>query len=138
MLRYLSLLLFIGLVYGDNTDSGSLFVFLLIYVFIIIGMFVAKDKQKHEKKNIADDNYDSSNDKDEIKPIIGRVEKEYGKILGLEGRIKMRDIQKAYHDKMKKYHPDKVETMGEELKELAKKKTKKINEAYEYFKKKYD
>ena len=38
---------------------------------------------------------------------------------------------------MKEYHPDKVSNMAEELQELALKRTKEINEAYEYFKKKY-
>ena len=38
---------------------------------------------------------------------------------------------------MKEYHPDKVSNMAKELQELALKRTKEINEAYEYFKKKY-
>ena len=38
---------------------------------------------------------------------------------------------------MKEYHPDKVSSMAKELQELALKRTKEINEAYEYFKKKY-
>ena len=37
---------------------------------------------------------------------------------------------------MKEYHPDKVDNMGEKLKDLAEKESKMINEAYEYFKKK--
>jgi len=38
---------------------------------------------------------------------------------------------------MKEYHPDKISNMAEELQELALKRTKKINEAYEFFKKKH-
>jgi len=34
---------------------------------------------------------------------------------------------------MAKYHPDKVDTLGDELRELALKKTKDISEAYAYF-----
>lgn len=35
---------------------------------------------------------------------------------------------------MQSYHPDKVASLGDELKELAEKKTKDINEAYAYLK----
>jgi len=38
----------------------------------------------------------------------------------------------------KKYHPDKVASLGDEFKELAERKFKDINEAYEFFKEKYD
>ena len=65
-------------------------------------------------------------------------EEHYGKVLGLKGKIKVDDIQRAYHNKIKEYHPDKVAMMGDELKEMATQKTKEINEAYEYFKKKYN
>ena len=44
---------------------------------------------------------------------------------------------KAYRIKLKEYHPDKIATMADELKELALRRTKEINEAYKYFKEKY-
>jgi hypothetical protein len=65
------------------------------------------------------------------------TEKIYGKILGLKGKVGINDIDKAYRKIIKKYHPDKVAALGDELREIAEKQTKKINEAYEYFKKKY-
>ena len=66
-----------------------------------------------------------------------KTEKYFGELLGLRGKISMSDIHKAYRTKMKEYHPDKISNMAEELQELALKRTKEINEAYEYFKKKY-
>ena len=47
------------------------------------------------------------------------------------------DIEKRYRKIIKKYHPDKVAMMGDELQDLAEEKTKEIIEAYEYFKEKY-
>ena len=41
-------------------------------------------------------------------------------------------------DRHAKNHPDKVANLGEKLKELASKESKLINEAYEYFKNKYN
>ena len=64
-------------------------------------------------------------------------ENRYGKILDLRGKLNFDDIKKAYKEKMKQYHPDKVEMMGEELRELATKMTEEINEAYDYFKERY-
>ena len=92
-----------------------------------------------EKTNSSDYEYDDSSetspdednayDSDEVK---------FGRILELKGEVNKLDIHKAYKKKMKEYHPDKVSTMADELKNLALKRTKEINSAYEYFKKKYD
>ena len=39
---------------------------------------------------------------------------------------------------MKEYHPDKVSKLGSKLKKVAEEESKKINEAFEYFKDKYN
>ncbi len=44
------------------------------------------------------------------------------------------EIKKAYKSKILQYHPDKVENLGEEIKEVAKRKTLQINKAYELLK----
>ena len=46
------------------------------------------------------------------------------------------EIKTAFKNKMNEYHPDKVHNLGSELKELAKNKTIKINEAYKLLKSK--
>lgn len=45
------------------------------------------------------------------------------------------EIKSAYRDKVKKYHPDFVQNMGKEIRELAGKKIKEINLAFELIKK---
>jgi 5-methylcytosine-specific restriction protein A len=40
-------------------------------------------------------------------------------------------LRKAYLEMIKQYHPDKVNGMGTEIKEVAEKKTKEINDMYE-------
>lgn len=62
----------------------------------------------------------------------------FGKLFKLKGRVTKSQIRKTYIDLINKYHPDKVSNLGDELKELAERKTKLINIAYEYFKKKYN
>jgi hypothetical protein len=62
----------------------------------------------------------------------------YGKILGLSGKITKASVRKKYLELVAKYHPDKVFDLGEELKVLAEIKTKQINQAYDWLKKKHN
>jgi hypothetical protein len=64
--------------------------------------------------------------------------KYFGNLLGLTGRVSKSQVRKKYLDLVAKYHPDKVFDLGEELKILAEKKTKQLNLAYEWMKKKYN
>jgi len=95
-----------------------------------------ENQHKENNKEKSYSNYGSRKDKIR-KPEYVDKEKNMGKILGLKGKVTKNDIKKAWRDKSKEYHPDKVAMMGDELKELALKKTKEINEAYDYFLKKY-
>lgn len=56
-------------------------------------------------------------------------------ILQINPNAATDDIKAAFKQRMKEYHPDRVSTLGEELKQLAQKKTQKINEAYTFLKK---
>jgi len=44
------------------------------------------------------------------------------------------EIRDAYYKKIKEYHPDRVQNLGQEIRNLADKKTKEINQAYEFIK----
>lgn len=79
-----------------------------------------------------DDNFDP------VKATDFEKAKFYGKVLGLNGKVTKSYIRKKYLELISKYHPDKVFNLGEELKILAELKTKQINAAYEWMKKKYN
>lgn len=55
-------------------------------------------------------------------------------VLGINPTASDDEIKKAYRRLAMKYHPDKVEGMGEEVKKQAEEQFKKINEAYETLK----
>ncbi|KAB2908557.1 MAG: J domain-containing protein [Ignavibacteriales bacterium] len=61
------------------------------------------------------------------------MENYYGGVLGLNGDFSKENIKKKYREKMKANHPDVNARNGKGSEE----KAKKINEAYEYFKRKY-
>lgn len=56
------------------------------------------------------------------------------KVLGLDAKATDEEVKKAYRRLAMKYHPDKVEGMGEEIKKNAEAQFREINEAYEIIK----
>lgn len=54
------------------------------------------------------------------------------RILDVPKTASLEIIKSAYKRQISQYHPDKVASMGLELKELAELKTKRINAAYDY------
>ena len=52
-------------------------------------------------------------------------------VLGLTRKATKDEVKKAYRELAKKYHPDKVSHLGPEFKNVAEKKFREINEAYE-------
>lgn len=65
-------------------------------------------------------------------------EEHYYAVLGLESGADISEIKKAYRKLSMQYHPDKVSHLGEEFQRVAEEKMKEINQAYDYFKKKYN
>ena len=64
-------------------------------------------------------------------------EEYYYSMLNINTNSSIEDIKRVYKEEIRKYHPDKVEHLGDEFKEIAEKKTKDINRAYSYFRKKF-
>jgi ribosomal protein L32 len=60
--------------------------------------------------------------------------KKYYEILGVNYASTDDELKSAYHRCILGYHPDKVAALGMELRELAERKTKQINEAYRIIK----
>jgi DnaJ-class molecular chaperone len=52
-------------------------------------------------------------------------------LLGVSPGYTPAELAKAYHRKVSEWHPDKLETMAQELKDHATRHTARINEAYE-------
>ena len=62
----------------------------------------------------------------------------HAKVLGIKGKVSKSEIKNAYHEQIKQYHPDKVQHLGKDLRDLATVKSKEIIAAYGYFKSKYN
>ena len=66
------------------------------------------------------------------------MEAGFAKTLGLEKPYSEEEIKSAYRKLIAQYHPDRVSAMGPEIREVAETKAREINEAYEYFRKKFE
>ncbi|MCX7736399.1 MAG: DnaJ domain-containing protein [Candidatus Kapabacteria bacterium] len=91
------------------------------------------DELNQDKQKQTSDQKSQSQDK-QWKDADLSIDKAY-EILGLKKDASIDDIKSAYKQKIKDYHPDRVATLGEELRNLAAKKTIEINKAYELIKK---
>ncbi len=54
----------------------------------------------------------------------------YYRILEIQPGVPINEVKAAYKRRMQQYHPDKVASLGKELRDLAEAKTKEINAAY--------
>jgi hypothetical protein len=72
------------------------------------------------------------------KIIFSKEDYKYAEILGLEEPVDIKIIKSTYRKIIAQYHPDRVVAMGPEIQEVADKKAKEINEAYEFLRKKFD
>ena len=59
------------------------------------------------------------------------VEEDPYKVLNIPADASDEDIKKAYKELAGKYHPDKVQHLGDEFKEIAEKRFKEIQNAYQ-------
>lgn len=51
-------------------------------------------------------------------------------ILGVKQDAPIADVKRQYKERLLEYHPDRVQHLGPEIRELAEQRTKEINEAY--------
>ncbi|MDR3089178.1 MAG: J domain-containing protein [Desulfobulbaceae bacterium] len=65
-------------------------------------------------------------------------ERDYAAVLGLGDLRSVTEIKRRYRQLAAQYHPDKVNHLGPKLQETAANETKKINAAYEFFRRRYN
>ena len=79
--------------------------------------------------NINDSDFDS------IKAMFVKDTQSAYKILEIKKSVTDSEVKKAYRKMASKYHPDKVNHLGDDLKHLAEEKFKAMNDAYQSIKK---
>lgn len=92
----------------------------------------ARRKAEENTKRTADEERRRSSQRS------SKNEQYYRRVLGLNNEDTLKAIKKLYREHASQYHPDKVNHLGDKLKEVAESEMKEINEAYNFFQKKYE
>lgn len=96
------------------------------------------DSEVEVIKTIAGYLYISQNDFNSIQAMFHSSTESAYKILDLDKNCSNDDVKKAYRKMARKFHPDKVQHLGEEHVKGAKEKFQKVQESYESIKKERD
>ena len=98
---------------------------------------VSKAENKEKEKPSQGDEKKVRKETDEKIGLTSLEDLRFGKILEIDDLQDSEKIKASYRKKIAQYHPDRVGAMGPEIREVAEKKAKEINEAYEHFRKKF-
>ncbi len=88
-----------------------------------------KDKTSKEQPGYNTKNNDAQNNEKKVFTIDDAYA-----TLSINSSVTIEEIKSAYKQKVKEYHPDRVASLGVELKQLAEQKTQQINKAYDMIK----
>jgi DnaJ like chaperone protein len=98
----------------------------------IIDSFVNRVTSKSYKNNQKQSTHESYTQYESSNSEANSISETWFKTLEVQKDASKDQISKAYKKKMSQYHPDKVSSLGDELRKLAEEKSKEINAAYDY------
>ena len=117
----------------------------ILWKFDIFFRHDSKEETSVEDKGIEEPSHsqkpedeDIEEETDEPETSPDPQEDNCASVLGLVDPYDMDEVKSAYRTLIAQYHPDKVSRMGDEIREVAERKAKEINAAYDFFRRKYD
>jgi DnaJ-domain-containing protein 1 len=121
-------------------DLGAIMVCGVVGYFIVSKIITIKrrdTKAETDKWSGNKNKADNQSKSTEQNVKTDDIENRWHKILGVSSVATIGEIKAAYQRLMSQYHPDKVATLGTEIREVAERRTKEINAAYQYIVAKY-
>jgi DnaJ-domain-containing protein 1 len=82
-------------------------------------------RSRPEASNRSSNPNDGSRSSHEREPL-------WFEVLGVLSTASIDEIKSAYRERARQYHPDRLEGLGDELRQLAERKMKQLNAAYDY------
>ncbi len=107
-------------------------------ILALAGPFSSRFHSWHSHSNRQDRRPNGSRTFDVTEATDDEKRQYYGSLFGLSGKVTKSQIRSRYLESVALYHPDKVQHLGPELKQLAEEKTKEINAAYDWLSAKYE
>ena len=99
--------------------------------------FVPEENASTEEESNQDKKVDADEPKKLIFPTVEELDMASVLDLPKEDLNDFSKIKSTYRTAIARYHPDKVSALGPEIREVAETKAKEINQAYEFFRKKF-
>lgn len=118
---------------SENGALGQLVVWLLAGTLIaaIYAMFrSSKSVKQNGGSGLPPPEARPQSDERERSPEDPMSKPNWWDVLGVPKTAPVQDIRRAFREKISEYHPDKVASLGTEIRELAERKCKEINLAY--------
>lgn len=114
-----------------NTNEIMVSIVGVLLGYWIIGALVGGKKPPASKASkSANEDAGPATDQEDQNNLRDRPPAAWHEVLGVSKGASLEEVQTAYRSLIRQYHPDKVATLGEELRELAERKSKAINKAY--------
>jgi DnaJ-domain-containing protein 1 len=113
--------------------------FVIIVGCAVAGFWVVSFAIDLFRANVADAQTKSSVDEDAKSSVDKETETDnkaernrtWFEVLGVEPTASLEQIKEAYRAQARRYHPDKVQALGQEFREIAESKMKELNLAYQ-------
>ncbi len=138
----------------DNPEGAWICIFAVSYLLLRIGTSASElqrsrdrmerkrremERRKLEKRHQEEQERKNAEEKEKWQKSVfsSSEEKHYGAILGLHGSFQPEEVKQSHRKLVVQWHPDLVAHLGEAERQEAERKIKEINEAYNYFKRKY-
>ena len=99
-------------------------------------LFAITRARKSQNAPWKEDATSQNDESGEVNDLMPQTESECAKVLGIEGPVTPEHARQRWRLLSKQYHPDQVQNLGIKLRTLAEAEMKRLNAAYDFFRRK--
>jgi DnaJ-domain-containing protein 1 len=97
--------------------------------FLLVSFIIEVLGSKRKPTDRSENDFTGKSSRTNEEPIRDST---WFEVLGVSPTASINEIKTAYRERVRQYHPDRVEGLGHELREVAEQKMKQLNAAYDY------
>jgi DnaJ-domain-containing protein 1 len=112
----------------NNSEIGAILFMGVIGYVVVAGIIRWREELSARKK--WDQKSSSSKQQDSASQTQEQTDMLWHEVLDVDPAASTETIKASYRTLIRRYHPDKVHSLGEEFREIAERRAKEINQAY--------